>query len=457
MKNKNPLGYEPVFNLIIKYSIPSIISMLVMTLYNIVDQIFIGHLIGIMGNAATNITFPIITLTAAFSQMIGMGTAANFNINIGANKEEEAKQIVGAGILLMGILGIFIMSSVLIFKDDILILCGVTDTILPYAQLYLDITVLGLPFLLFTNSLSTLIRADGSPKYSMFCTIIGAILNIFLDWIFMVKFRLGIQGAAFATIICQFISFIICIAYLPKFKTFSINFNIFNLKLKYIIKIIKLGTSNFINQIIMMLVNILLNNMLKKYGAISIYGSEIPLAVSGIAAKLNSILTAFSVGIAQGCQPILGFNMGAKNYNRVKEIYKKSLYLSLIIGIIIFTIFQLFPVPLISIFGSGEALYFDFAKKYIRIYMMMVCIFSIQPITVNYFTGIGNTKQGIILSLSRQGFFLIPLLLTLPTIFGINGILFAGPVSDTMACILALSMVIYNFKEIDKANILNNK
>lgn len=446
-EQKNPLEYSPVLSLIKKYSVPSIISMLVMASYNIVDQIFIGNVVGIIGNAATNIAFPLVTLTTAFSQMVGIGTAANFNINMGAKKEEEAKNIVGTGLTLMSIFGIFIMCFVLIFKNPILILCGATETIMPYAQVYLGITALGFPFILSSNVISTLIRADGSPAYSMFCTLIGAILNIFLDWLFMFVFKWGLQGAALATVIGQIISFILCICYLPKFKSFPITLKMLGLKLEYVTKIIKLGTSNFINHIIMMLVNIVLNNMLKKYGALSIYGSDIPLAVSGIAAKLNSVLAAFSIGLAQGCQPILGFNMGAKNYGRVKETYKKALLLSMIIGVIAFTTFQLFPMQITSIFGTGEELYFQFAEKYLRIYMMMVLVFSVQPITINYFTGIGNVKQGIVLSLSRQGFFLIPLLLILPGFFGINGVLYAGPISDFCACVLALSMITYNFKK----------
>lgn len=444
----NPLGYAPVLSLIQRYAIPSIIGMLVMAAYNITDQIFIGHVVGILGNAATNVAFPVVTLTTAFSQMVGIGTASNFNINIGAKKYEEAKKIVGTGLTLMGILGILIMCFVLIFKTPILILCGATETVLPYAQLYLGITALGFPFFLFSNSASNLIRADGSPAYSMFCTLIGAVLNVFLDWLFMFIFKWGIQGAAVATVIGQIISFILCIRYLPKFKTFPISLKMLGLKLEYVMSIIKLGTANFINHIIMMLVNIILNNMLKKYGALSIYGSDIPLAVSGIAAKLNSVLSAFAVGLAQGCQPILGFNMGAKNYQRVKETYKKALLVSMMIGIVAFAIFQLFPRQITSIFGTGEELYFQFAERYLRIYMMMVCVFSIQPITVNYFTGIGNIKQGIVISLSRQGFLLIPLLLILPIFFGINGVLYAGPVADFFACVLALSMIAYNFKNL---------
>lgn len=447
-KNGNPLGYAPVLGLIRKFAIPSIIAMLVMAAYNITDQIFIGHVVGMLGNAATNVAFPVVTFATAFAQMAGIGTSANFNIHIGAKEEEEAKKFVGTGLTLMGIFGVLIMCFVLLFKTPILILCGATENVLPYAQLYLGITAIGLPFQLFANAGSNLVRADGSPAYSMFCTVIGAVLNIFLDWLFMFVFKWGIQGAAAATVTGQIISFIFCICYFPRFKSFPIKLKMLGLQFKYVIGIIKLGTSNFINHMIMMLVNIVLNNMLTKYGALSFYGSDIPLAVSGIAAKLNSILAAFAVGLAQGCQPIWGFNMGAKNYQRVKETYKKALTVALIIGVIVFALFQLFPTQIVSIFGTGDELYFQFAKRYLRIYMMMICVYSVQPMTVNYFTGTGNVKQGILISLSRQGFFLIPLLLVLPMFFGINGVLYAGPIADFLACVLSLSLVAYNFRRV---------
>lgn len=446
----NPLGYAPIPGLIRRFAIPSIIGMLVMAAYNITDQIFIGHVVGMRGNAATNVAFPVVTLTIAFAQMAGIGTASNFNINMGARQEEEAKKFVGTGLTLMAVFGVSIMILVLVFKTPILWLCGATETVFPYASAYLGITAFGFPFLLMGNSMSTLIRADGSPKYSMSCNIVGAILNVFLDALFLFVFQWGIRGAAFATIIGQIISFFIGISYFRHFKTFDIHRNMLGIRMKYAAAIIKLGTSNFINHMIMMLVNIVLNNMLRKYGAMSVYGSDIPLAVSGIAAKLNSVLISFAVGLAQGCQPILGFNMGAKNYSRVKKTYQTALGIALCIGLVAFAAFQLAPRQITGIFGTGSELYYEFAAKYLRIYMMMVCIYNVQPITVNYFTSIGNVKQGIIISLSRQGFFLIPLLVILPAFLGLNGVLYAAPIADTLACILALSLIAVNFRQPDK-------
>lgn len=218
---------------------------------------------------------------------------------------------------------------------------------------------------------------------------------------------------------------------------------------RYLLQIVKLGLSNFINQIIMMLVNITLNNVLKTYGAVSIYGEDIPLAVAGVVAKLNNIVSSFSVGLAQVCQPIWGFNLGAKNYERVKETYKKALAVALSVGAAVFLAFQFFLTQIVSIFGSGEALYYEFATQYMRIYLFFVFVQTIQPLSVNYFTGIGNMRQGLLISLSRQGFLLLPMLV--PAFFcGLNGVLYAGLTSDAAAAVLALSMVFYNFKQLER-------
>lgn len=444
----NPLGYAPIPGLIGKFAVPSIISMLVMAAYNITDQIFIGHVVGMLGNAATNVAFPVVTLTTAFAQLTGVGTAANFNINMGARREDEAKAFVGTGLTMMALVGVALFCVVALLKTPILMLCGATKTVLPYAQSYLGITAVGLPFLLFTNGGSHLIRADGSPSYSMMSMVTGAVINVFLDWLFLFVLHWGIQGAAAATVIGQVISFALCVRYFTRFKSFPISRQMLGLRRQYSVRIAKLGTSNFVNHSIMMLVNIVMNNTLAYYGALSIYGSDIPLAVSGVIAKLNSILSAFSVGLAQGCQPILGFNMGAKNFDRVKGTYKRALAIALSISFFAFALFQLFPRQIVSIFGTGDELYFQFAEQYMRIFMMMVCIFGIQPLSVNYFTAIGNVKQGLLLSLSRQGLILVPLLILMPMAFGLNGVLYAGPIADFLAGVLSLTLVWRNFRSL---------
>lgn len=445
---ENPLGYAPVVGLIAKFAIPSIISMLVTSAYNITDQIFIGHVVGMYGNAATNVAFPVVTLTIAFSQLIGVGTAANFNISLGAKEQEEAKRYIGTGLTLIPLVGMLILTVVLLLKTQLLLLCGATDNVLPLAEQYLSITAFGIPFLLLSSVSSFLIRADGSPTYSMTCTVSGAVLNIFLDWMFMFRLGWGIQGAALATVIGQLVSALLALRYFFRFKNFRIALSMLRLRRRYALNIAKLGISNFINQTIMMLVNIILNNTLTHYGALSIYGEDIPLAVSGVVAKLNSILSALTVGLAHGCTPILSFNMGAKNYGRIKETYRKALTVAVLIGAAALVLVQIFPRQIVSIFGSGDELYFRFAEQYMRVYMMLVCIHGVQPLSVNYFTAIGNVKQGIVLSLSRQGFFLVPLLLLLPLAFGLNGALYAGPAADFLACVLSLTLVSRNFRKL---------
>lgn len=449
-RKENPLGYAPLGGLMRKFAIPSIISMLVNSLYNMTDQIFIGHQVGMLGNAATNVAFPVTMFLIALAQLIGVGTAANFNIHMGAKEEGQAKNFIGTGLTMMCLVGVLYACQVLLFRTEILKICGATENVLPMAEAYLGITAVGLPFLLFSSAGSVIIRADGSPSYSMACMVSGAVLNVALDAWFLFGLHWGIQGAALATTLSQIVSFLLCLRYFPKFKSFPIYRDRLRLNGDCVKRIVKLGAGNFVNHTVMMTVAIVLNNSLTYYGALSVYGKDIPLAVSGVATKLNSIMIAFVVGLAQGCQPILGFNIGAKQYDRVKATYKKAVKVGMCFSIAAFLLFQFFPREVISIFGVGEPLYFEFAEKYLRIYMFMVFTFGLQPITVNYFTSIGAVKQGIFLSASRQGFILIPILLLLPLKFGLNGVLFAGPLSDGLAALLSLTMVAINFRSLGK-------
>ena len=447
----NPLGYAPIAGLIRRFAIPSILGLLVTAAYNIVDQVFIGNVVGMLGNAATNVAFPYAMLSTAFAQLVGVGAAANFNISLGAEKPEAAQRFIGNGIVLSFVFGILLMGAALLFKTPILLLCGATPNVLPYAELYFGITALGLPFFIFTLAGSQIIRADGSPAYSMACMASGAILNVFLTWLFMFVFEWGIRGAAAATVIGQGFSFLLCIAYFPRFKAFRIKAGMLRVTPKHALGIARLGAANFVNHVVLTTVNIVMNNSLAYYGALAAYGSDIALAVSGVIAKVYGILIAFCVGLAQGCQPILGFNMGAKNYARVKETYKKALFATLVISVLAFLALQSFPRQIVSIFGTGSELYYEFAERYMRVFLMLVCVFGVQPLTVNYFASIGFARQGIILSLSRQGFILTPLLIILPMFFGLDGILYAGPIADALALALSLTLIVRNFRVLDRS------
>ena len=450
----NPLGSAPLIPLIAAYAIPSVISMLVGAAYNITDQIFIGHVVGMLGNAATNVAFPTVTLTTGISMLFGIGTAANFSINLGAGDEEEARRYVHNGLTGVAIAGIITGILVFLFRNSIVVLCGADagGNVFPYAVSYLSITACGLPFQMFAHTSSSIIRADGSPRYSMICTVTGAILNIFLDWLFMYPLGMGIEGAAAATVLSQMVSCLIAALYYPKFRAFRLSVRELGISIRHLIGSMEAGIPNFCNHMLMMCTNIVLNNMLSTYGAMSVYGPDIPLAVSGVAQKTSMIMVSFAVGIAQGCQPVWGFNLGAGKYDRVKGAYWRAFTAAFLIGVIFFFAFQFFPRQIISIFGTGSDLYYEFAEKYLRVFMMLVFFQNIQPFSINYFSATGNHRQGLLVSLSRQGLFLIPLLVILPKFMGIDGILAASPISDALAFIMSVSMVVISFRKFGKTD-----
>lgn len=442
----NPLATERIDKLIAKFAIPAIISMLVSSLYNIVDQIFIGQGVGMLGNAATNIAFPISIICTATALLLGIGSASNFNLKSGAGESEEASKIVGTGLAMLVICGVIIAVVVLFFLDPLLQLFGVTPDVLPYAQDYTGITAFGIPFLILTTGGNHLIRADRSPTYSMACMLTGAIINTILDHLFIFGFHWGIKGAAWATIIGQIISGILVIVYFLRFRKLELNWSMLRPKGKYLRAIVSLGMASCINQIAMAIVQIVMNNTLRYYGAESMYGTDIPLACVGVISKVNMVFMAICIGISQGCQPIWGFNYGAGQYDRVKQTYKKAFQISLTIGIIFFLCFQLFPRQLVSIFGTGSEEYFRFAERYFRIFMFMTFINGIQPMSSGFFTSIGKAKLGIVVSLTRQIIFLLPLILIFPLFMGIDGVMYAGPIADGAAAIVAIGYSVRELK-----------
>ena len=442
----NPLATERIDKLIAKFAIPAIISMLVSSLYNIVDQIFIGQGVGMLGNAATNIAFPISIICTATALLLGIGSASNFNLKSGAGESEEASKIVGTGLAMLVICGVIIAVVVLFFLDPLLQLFGVTPDVLPYAQDYTGITAFGIPFLILTTGGNHLIRADRSPTYSMACMLTGAIINTILDPLFIFGFHWGIKGAAWATIIGQIISGILVIVYFLRFRKLELNWSMLRPKGKYLRAIVSLGMASCINQIAMAIVQIVMNNTLRYYGAESMYGTDIPLACVGVISKVNMVFMAICIGISQGCQPIWGFNYGAGQYDRVKQTYKKAFQISLTIGIIFFLCFQLFPRQLVSIFGTGSEEYFQFAERYFRIFMFMTFINGIQPMSSGFFTSIGKAKLGIVVSLTRQIIFLLPLILIFPLFMGIDGVMYAGPIADGAAAIVAIGYSVRELK-----------
>lgn len=450
----NPLGTEKITKLIRKFAVPCIISLLVSALYNIVDQIFIGQGVGYLGNAATNVVFPLTVIATSFAVLIGDGAAAYLSLNLGRNDKKAANKGVNNSLVLSVIVGVLFLVIGLVFKDNLLRLFGVTDSIYEYANGYMTWIVLGLPFYIITTSLNSMIRADGSPRYAMITMLIGAIINIILDPIAIFVLKMGVEGAAIATIVGQIISAVISIRYIKKFKTVKITKDDLKLEAKTVKKVCSLGVSSFITQIAITIVVITENNLLGIYGANSTYGSDIALSALGIVMKVNQIIISIIVGIAVGAQPIIGFNYGAKNYARVIKTYSVSVKIALTVGIIGTLVFQICPQVIINLFGQENELYNEFAQMCFRIYLMFMAFNSVQITSSIFFQAIGKSVKSAILSLSRQILFLIPAMIILPMFLGLEGILWAGPVADGLAFLITVVFITIEIKTIKK--ITNN-
>lgn len=445
---RNQLGEEKIGRLLVRFAVPSVISMLVSALYNIVDQIFIGNGIGINGNAATNVAFPLSTLCTSLALLFGIGGAANFNLCMGAGEHKKAGKYVGNAIFLLLSSGILLCVLVRIFLQPLMLLFGATEDTLAYSLEYTGITSFGFPFLILSTGGSALIRADGSPKFSMACMLSGAVINTIFDPLFIFGFQMGMAGAAWATVLGQIISGCMVLWYLLHFRSVRLEKQYFLPKLRCCLRVAALGTSNCFNQIAMMVVQVVMNNTMTFYGALSVYGQEIPLACSGIINKVNMIFFSLVIGISQGLQPITSFNYGAKKYGRVWNSYRLAVTAGTAISLVSFLCFQLFPRQIISLFGSGSEEYFVFAERYFRIFLFCTFINGIQPITSNFFTSMGKAPRGILMALTRQVIFLLPLLVILPMFWGIDGVMYAGPIADTAAALLAIVLVVIERKKL---------
>lgn len=439
----NPLGVKSEGKLLKSMAIPAIIANMTSVTYNIIDQIFIGRGVGYLGNAATTISFPITTICLSIAVMIGIGTAANFNLSLGRKDEVTAKKVVGTSFLSTIFAGLIISFLVQIFLEELMLFFGATKEILPYAKEYTSIIALGIPFFLLTVAINPLVRADRSPKYSMITIVIGALLNVILDAIFIFIFNLGISGAAWATVISQFTTALLLIIYYRNFKSFKITLEMFKFDFLILKSILALGLSSFIYQISTTIIQITTNNMLNIYGQQSIYGSDITIASAGIVSKINVVFIALVLGLVQGSQPIVSFNYGAKKYLRVRKTLKLVNKSAIFISIIFWLVFEIFTKNLISIFGSGSDLYFEFAVNYMRIFVLFIFFNGIQITTTTFFPSIGKAKKGATISLIKQIFILLPLLILLPKIFGIYGVVYAIPMADCLSFLIVL-LFLYN-------------
>ena len=455
---KNDLATEKINKLIISFAIPCVISMIINSIYNIVDQIFIGKGVGTLGNAATNVIFPLVILASAIAGLIGNGAAANFSLRLGEGNKDSAKKSVGEAITLSFIVSLIFTLISFILLPKLLYFFGCTENVYNYAYNYGKIILIGMPFMIVYSVFSNIIRADGSPKYSMIMLIIGAIINIILDPVFIFGFNLGVKGGAIATVIGQIVSFIIAIIYLKKFKTIKLEHDDFKLS-KNILKILSLGLSSFITQLTILVLFVFMNNIMTKFGAKSVYGADIPLSVYGVLSKINSIYVSIILGVSIGVQPIIGFNFGAGNIDRVKEVLKKVIILNFIIGIVFNIILYCFPKEIVSIFiTSSDAnydLFMEFAVLMCKTFFMVCALNAVEMTTSIVIQSLGHVKKATAVSFIRQIILLIPISLLLCITFnkGIYGVLDAGRISDSITFVIALILYISEYKGLSKLKV----
>ena len=450
---KVDLGKENINKLLISFAIPCVISMLINSVYNIVDQIFIGKGVGTLGNAATNVIFPLVIIFNAVAGLIGNGAAANLSLKLGEGKKEEGGKIVGSAVTVSIIFSIILSVIAYLFLPKLVYMFGCTKNVYQYAVDYGKIIILGAPFMIIYSALSQLIRADGSPKYSMILLVVGAILNIILDPIFIFTFNMGVKGGAIATVIGQIVSFVMAIFYLKKVKSVKLEKESFKVD-KSITRTLGLGLSSFITQSTVLALFVFMNNMMTKYGALTKYGADIPLSVYGVISKINSLYISTILGISIGAQPIIGFNYGAGNYERVKETLRKVLTINLVVGLIFNIIFYLFPKEIVSIFITNSdpnyKLFLEFAVVICHSFLLVMGLNFLEMTTSITVQSLGNVKKATMVSFIRQIILFIPIACFMAIYLhkGIYGVLNAGPIADTITFFIALVIFYSEYRKL---------
>lgn len=444
------LGSEKISKLLLAFSIPCIISMLINSVYNIVDQIFIGQGVGYLGNAATNVIFPLVILCNAIASLLGNGCAAGLSLRLGEGRKEEAKKQVGTTISVAIIVSIVFSVIAYILLPKLVMFFGCTETVYPYAMDYGRIILLGAPFMIIYTALSSIIRADGSPKYSMSLLLIGAVLNIILDPIFIFTFNMGVKGGAIATIIGQIISALIALVYIPRIKSVDLKLKDFKPN-RAIFKTLAYGSSSFITQMTILVLFVYMNNILTRLGANSEFGGDIPLSVYGIISKINGLYVSAVLGIAVGSQPILGFNFGAGKYDRVKETLKKVLIINFIIGAVFNIIMLVFPKQVVSIFGSADnETYLKFATNFARIFLGVSILNAFEMTCSIVIQSLGNVKKATFVAFARQIILFLPISFILSRFIGLNGPIYGGPIADVICFIIVIFVYASEHKKIGK-------
>ncbi len=453
-ENTNPLATAPIGQLMLKFSIPCIMALLVSSLYNIVDQIFIGQGVGYLGNGATNVVFPITVIALAVALMIGDGCAAYLSICQGRQDEKTASKSVGNAITLFVLTSVVLTVLFALGREGILTTFGATENNVAYAREYFNVIIIGIPFYIFTNGMNSIIRADGSPQYAMISTLVGAIINLILDPIAIFVLGWGVFGAGLATIIGQIVSAVLGFVYLFRSKTFKLNRDALVINGVILGKILPIGVSSFLTQLSIVVTMGVMNNTLVSWGAVSAYGEDIPMTVMGIVMKVFQIVIAFIVGLAAGCQPIIGYNLGAGNYGRVKALYKRMMVCEVAIGAVATAAFELFPIQIISLFGSESGLYNQFAGYAFRIFLATMILCAVQKSTSIFLQASGKPVQAMMLSLLRDFVLMVPLIIFLPNVanLGVMGPLYAGPVADVISFAASMILVVSVFRKLPADN-----
>lgn len=459
MEANSFLGTERVGKLMQKYAIPCIISLLVGALYNIVDQIFIANAayLGSYGNAANTVVFPLTVIALAIAVMIGDGCCAFVSLSLGRQQPKDAKKSVGNSIVLLLIVSLVLCAIYLLFRDPIIEMFGgtVNEETFQHSQEYFFYISLGIPFYMFGQAMNPIIRADGSPKFAMICTLLGAVINIILDPIFIFLFRWGMMGAAVATVIGQIVTAVLAVVYLLNMKLIRPTKQDYHLNWNVLSKTLVLGVCSFLSQISLVAAMAAINNMIRKYGALDpIFGqsqfAQIPMAVVGIVMKFFQIVISIVVGMAAGCIPIAGYNMGAGLHQRVKSLFTKLLLAEATVGIIAMIIVEVFPLQLITIFGAANesAYYTDFAIKAFRIYLCMIIFACVNKACFIFLQAMGKAVASTLLSMIREIVFGVGFALLLPAFFGLDGVLYSMPISDVLTFLIAAYLIYRTYREL---------
>lgn len=452
MENINYLGTEKTGTLLRKFAIPCICSLIISCLYNIVDQIFVGNGVGYLGNAATGVIFPITVIGWGLSLFFGDGAAAVLSVSLGRGRAKDIHQSVGGAILSSFLSGLVVIAIAYLWGDGLLRLIGATDANIQMAHDYGVIIFAMMPFAMTQNTLASIIRADGSPKYAMGAMLIGAVINIIGDPVAIFVLGLGIRGAAWATILGQLVSFLACALYFRHPKTFELSAESFRPKASLLKPVMALGTSSLLTQLSIVVITVINNILLVKYGAQSDYGADIPLAAFVVIMKLFQIVLNVAIGIAAGAQPIVGYNYGAKQYGRVRELLKLMIGWTVVVGLICTALFELLPGVFIRMFGSADdPAYYEFAVSCLRIYLALILFTCVQKVCAIFLQSIGKAQAAAPLSVLRD-VLLILFSLLVPTVLGVTGIFWAAPVADVLAILATAVVMIHVWKELSTDN-----